>query len=429
MNMQILQNAATAHRNGNIERALELYQIFLAKNPEFPPALNGLGTVLLDKGDIETAEILFANAAQGANPYIPALYNLARIKQAKGFLSEAKEIYEKLLALEFQSGLVWNNLGLILRMEGRLQEARKALEKAIKYMSKYPEAYNNLGVVLEALELFEEAERAFLRAVELKKGYFSAYFNLGCLYHKQKRYNEAVKYLKMVLSRNPNEPSATYLLQSMGVLPMPERAPMEYVSKTFDDCAVSFEKILLNKLEYQTPQKLFSLLNVHLKRNSTVLDLGCGTGLGAEYYKPYSSFLCGMDCSHKMLDLARQKGIYDKLILQDIIEDWKIDKQFDCIYSSDCLVYFGNLSPVMEKIKTNLAPNGILGFSVELLEIENKYMEIRLGQSGRFAHSKDYIYKVMKDYKICITDSMVCTLRKEEGKPVRGLLVVAINES
>lgn len=52
------------------------------------------------------------------------------------------------------------------------------------------------------------------------------------------------------------------------------------------------------------------------KKNLKLLDLGCGTGLVGEILKEKYGFdnLVGLDVSEDMLEKAKEKGIYKKLI-------------------------------------------------------------------------------------------------------------------
>ncbi len=418
-----LQEAWNAHREGRLLLAKELYGELLAKHPKAPALLNALATVLMDLGETETAVRVLERACRG-EPHVPALYNLARLKQMQGLLGDAGRLYETIIDSQPDFGPAWLNLGLLLRDCGRLKEAARAFKEAERLMPDYPETFNNLGVIMEALGRFKEAESSFLKALSIDGEYFSARYNLACLYHRLERFREAERELKWILEKNPGDPGATYLLQTLGSLPAPERAPTEYVAKTFDDCAVVFEE-KLQALEYKTPEMLFSFMRPFLKKGMKILDLGCGTGLGAEYYREFASMLWGMDCSEKMLAIAHQKGLYDRLLRQDILEPWDTDQTFNLIYSSDCMVYFGNLHPVFSRVAKHMAPGGIFAFSVETADRDGAPEDFHLKSSGRFGHKRIYISKCLEKAGFVMTEHRDCTLRKEAGRPVKGLLVMA----
>ncbi len=420
----LLHQAWKAHREGRLDEARKIYTDLIKKYPDMQQALNALGTVLMDMGEMDQAEACLKRAAEQKEPYVPALYNLARIKQVSGRIGEAKRIYEQIITIKEDFGPAWNNLALILKDEGMHREACMAMQEACRLMPRHAEAFNNLGVMLEAANRFHEAKQAFSRAIMLQDDYITARFNLACLYHRLERFDRAEQELEWIIARQPDNVAARYLLQTLGRLPSPERAPTEYVSKTFDDCALTFEK-KLESLEYQTPAMLFQMLEPYLQPGMAILDLGCGTGLGAGLYRDYADVLVGMDCSEKMLNIARTKKIYDNLTKQDLLETWRIDRAFDCIYSSDCLVYFGNLAPVFSRVMENLAADGYFGFSVELWKDGHDTEDFHLGRSGRFAHSKNYIKSCLNSAGFSVMDIRQCRIRKEAGQPVKGLLVVA----
>ena len=51
----------------------------------------------------------------------------------------------------------------------------------------------------------------------------------------------------------------------------------------------------------------------------SVLDLGCGTGFAALPFRPFSDWMVGVDLSTAMLAQARAKGVYDRLIENEML--------------------------------------------------------------------------------------------------------------
>lgn len=60
-------------------------------------------------------------------------------------------------------------------------------------------------------------------------------------------------------------------------------------------------------------------------------------------------------------------------------------------YSSDCLVYCGNIQPVFSKVSGHMTPGAIFAFSVEELKEDAGETDFKLRRSGRFAHTKAYV--------------------------------------
>ena len=410
---------------GRYEEASAIIEKIL-KEENHPELLGLLGAIRMEQGNFDEAVALFGRVLEQMPGHVPTLYNLARTLHLADKREKAKKLYEELIEVSPSFFHAWNNLGLLLSEMGRLNEAKKVLKRAVELKPDHAPSVNNLAVVLEGLGRFHEAREMFERAKRLDASYFSARFNLGCLLFRLGKYDEAERELQWVLSVKDDEPTARFLLQSMGQLDMPERAPTQYVRKTFDHWALQFEQKLVDQLGYETPEKLFDFLREFLFEKMDIMDLGCGTGLGADLYRPFASFLAGMDCSEKMLEKAKAKEIYDELYLHDIVEPWPTDRKFNLVYSSDCLCYFGNLGPVFKRVRESMVPGAVFGFSVES-QLENDESEkgYILGKSSRYRHSAEYIRRVLEKTGLKPLKQQTVTLRKEAGKPVEGLLFAA----
>jgi predicted TPR repeat methyltransferase len=264
---------------------------------------------------------------------------------------------------------------------------------------------------------------SYKKAIELQPDYASAHFNLGVSLQKRQRFREAEDHYNKVLEIKPDDEAARFMRQSLGTSATPDAAPAQHVRRIFDQCAGTYEKILVKDLEYKTPERLFNLVCPYLTEDMTVLDLGCGSGLGSQFYRPYAKLLIGVDVSSKMLQKASEKKIYDDLIVFDILQDWAFFRPFDLIYSSDVFVYFGNLDPIVRSASSYLVHGGIIAFSVE--KLEDHSTGYRLFPSGRYAHSLTYIENCLKHHGLEPVEETQSVIRKQSGDEVKGLLIVA----
>ncbi len=426
---RILQRASSAHRDGRLKDAERAYKKALRKDPGSPPILNALGTVLLDQGRPRKAKALFSAACNATPPYIPALYNLARLEQVTGHPLKAIEAYERIIEIEPGLAQAWNNLGPLYLEVDRPQKALECLNRAITISPDMAEAWNNLGVIQEENGLFDLAISSYEKAASVNDRYFSALYNLGALLMKMDKRKAARRYLEKALDIKPMDSSTTFLLQSLGALPSPSRVPISHVQKIFDGCARKFEETLIKRLRYSTPERLFRLVEPHLHGMGklNILDLGCGTGLGADLYRPYAHTLTGVDASPGMLGIAEQKGLFDRLYCMDIEEPWGFDHPFDLIYSSDVFVYLGSLDRLFGHIEAHIRPGGIMAFSVE--ELKGAEHGFKLLETGRYAHSRPYINDLLSGHGFISINMAPCVLREESGRPVDGLLITAISEN
>jgi len=129
--------------------------------------------------------------------------------------------------------------------------------------------------------------------------------------------------------------------------------------------------ITLEKLEYCIPKVLTEMIvkNASDVSLGSVLDLGCGTGLLGIELKQFCRNLEGIDLSKSMLEQAKSKNIYDRLIHSDLIDYLSISiLEFDYFISTDVFIYIGDLSNVFRLIKTRNKRNGKLAFSTEHTE-------------------------------------------------------------
>ncbi len=382
---QILRKASLAHMEGRLAEAEKGYLKVLRKKPDWGPVLNALGTVFLEQSQPDKAQKVFEKATDLRPRHFPAYYNLARLKQRAGDHKGAISIYRAILENRPDYGQTWNNLGIALREIGDQDEALSCFRKAVKFAPDMAESWNNLGVAQDEFDLIEAASKSYGKAIEIRSDYASAHFNLGVSLQKLRLFKEAEDHYKKVLETKPDDEAARFMLQSLGTSETPDAAPAEHVRRIFDRCAGTFERILVKDLEYKTPELLFDLVRPYLTEEMNVLDLGCGTGLGSQFYRPFAKRLIGVDVSSKMLEKAAEKKIYDRLKVFDILQDWEFHKEFDLIYSSDVFVYFGNLDPIIRSASSYLNYCGIIAFSVERLK--DNSMEYRLFPSGRYAHS------------------------------------------
>ena len=92
-----------------------------------------------------------------------------------------------------------------------------------------------------------------------------------------------------------------------------EQKPKEFVAELFESFASTFDKKLLENLEYRVPQLVGKLAQQLLsstkknKKHQHAMDAGCGTGLAGCYLRPLvENSLVGVDASQKMLDITEK---------------------------------------------------------------------------------------------------------------------------
>ena len=125
-----------------------------------------------------------------------------------------------------------------------------------------------------------------------------------------------------------------------------------------------------------------------------ILDLGCGTGLAGAWLKDYAKTLVGVDLSEEMVKIARKKGLYQDLQVQNLNTYLdSCDKVFDLTVAADVLSYLGDLSVTFARVAKVVKPGGHFVFTVETASSDVILPEkgYKLLPSGTFAYKKNYI--------------------------------------
>lgn len=101
----------------------------------------------------------------------------------------------------------------------------------------------------------------------------------------------------------------------------------------YDEIAYDCQDVLLDG-GYDAPYKMSMVLNEHIQeKRKIILDVGCGTGLFAEFLKIFGfDLIDGLDVSANMLDICKEKYLYRDLFeinVKDIDPD--IFQQYDIV--------------------------------------------------------------------------------------------------
>ena len=184
----------------------------------------------------------------------------------------------------------------------------------------YAEAHSNLGNTLKELGRLDEAEASYTQAIALKPDFAEVHYNLGGTLKKLGRLEEAEASYTQAIAVKPDFVDAKHMLAALSG-ETTATAPRDYVEGLFDNYAAKFESSLVDNLEYKIPRVIAEMIIKDSKFDllGSIMDLGCGTGLFGMEIKQFCEHLEGIDLSEKMLDEAKKKNIYNKLIKQDIL--------------------------------------------------------------------------------------------------------------
>ena len=267
------------------------------------------------------------------------------------------------------------------------------------------------------------------QALELAPGYASAWFMLGELREKLGDRAGAIAAFAQARGADPTDRHGAALhLMRLGAQPA-TAMPEGYMRALFDGYAQGFDKALTEGLDYCAPELLFRAVQAahggaRMKFGS-VLDLGCGTGLAALPFRPFSDWMVGVDLSAAMLAQARTKGLYDRLIeselLAFLISEEKIKAHYHLVLAADVFMYFDDLAPVLKAVAQVLALPAQLAFSVETHDGNG----VILRETLRYAHGEGHVQSALVAAGLKPISLDFASTRTEKGVPVPGLVVVA----
>ena len=410
----------------------EVFRVVLESAPDHPAALHYAGVLAHQQGRSEEALTLIQRSLAVAPDHADSYSNLGIVLQSLGRHDDAISAYRRAISIDPNHANAHSNLGIAMRATGHSAEAEAAYRTAIRLNPEHVDAYTNLGILLNGLKRTDEAAQCYSKVITLRPQHREARRLLALAHCTLGEVAEAVKIFEDWLVEEPADPVARHMLAACTGRDVPARASADFVERTFDSFAASFES-KLERLSYRAPELVVAMLQqsgLEPLGRLNVLDVGCGTGLAGPLVAPYARSLVGVDLSEQMLTRAKEKQVYDELTRADLVEYLRETKNtFDVIVAVDTLVYFGNLDDVFAAAAEALRPNGLFVFTLERAAgLTSDTAHHRLEVHGRYSHHEHYVRGLLAlsglEPEIARAD-----LRMEAGLPVAGLVVRATKRS
>jgi predicted TPR repeat methyltransferase len=271
------------------------------------------------------------------------------------------------------------------------------------------------------------------QTVELAPAFATAWFALGAIRDNLGDRAGAIAAWQKARDADPEDYHGARLqLARLGAGEVTPAMTAAYVRRLFDQHAETFDTSLLQQLDYRGPAVLLEAVTAVVgkrPRIGTMLDLGCGTGLSGEAFRPCVDWLVGVDLSPAMIAKARAKGLYDRLVALDLLQflaaDAEAGARYHLILAADVFVYVSDLGPVAAASAQVLAPSGLFAFTVETHPGDG----VVLQQTLRYAHGDAYVRATIEGAGLALLHLASATTRTEKSVPVAGLVVVARGSS
>jgi predicted TPR repeat methyltransferase len=408
---------------GRRDEALAAYDQALALTPDRAEAQLGRGNLLCDESRHDEALAAY-DRALALRP------GLAEARLGRGNLlcrmkrfDEALADYDRALALDPALAGAELGRGNALRERKRHEEALRAYDAALTLKPDLAEAHLGRGDALYEIKRYREALAAFDRAIALKTSLANAWLGRGDSLRVMGQGAAAIAAYRQALALGGNADMIRYSLAALGAEPSPALSPRNYIVGLFDMYAETFDRDLVDNLNYQSPRLLAQLIarTVPADARIDILDIGCGTGLMGEGLRPLKRTLTGVDLSPNMLEQAQRRGIYDRLIERDIAAflDTQTD-QFDLTVSTDVFIYIGDLAGIFAGVRRALRSDGLFCFSVEAADDGNFVLRPTL----RYAHSLAYLTRLADQNGFAVMTVEPHAVRREVQASIAGYNIV-----
>ena len=365
-------------------RALDL-------DPSLPEAHLNLGQALQLNEKFDAAVASYGRSLALRPGYIDALLGRGDAFLLMGRHSLALESYQQVIYAQPANVAALTRIGITMRKQGRLEDAISHYNAAIGRYPEIPELHNNLSI----------------------------------LYQRAGRLEDAAASLRRLLQLAPDDATARHMLNTVEGTTT-ACAPADYVRDVFDGYAENFESHLVGRLGYRTPELLAEAIDscTGSQTRLSMLDLGCGTGLMGMALRDRCERLVGVDLAPKMVDKAREKGLYTELAVADIMEFLCACDvaSYDLVVAADVFVYLGDLRGVFTQSRRVLNAGGLFAFSVEV--IDDSDAPFILSNTGRYRHSASYISDLRDEFGFSEGYFSRVQLRVQNGQPVSGYLYV-----
>jgi predicted TPR repeat methyltransferase len=237
----------------------------------------------------------------------------------------------------------------------------------------------------------------------------------------------AIEAFRQALSADADDrQGAAVRLARLGALP-PVAMPIAYIRSLFDGYAAGFEESLVGRLGYRGPWLLIDGLGRAglLRAFSSVVDLGCGTGLAGTAIRPHARRLTGVDLSSRMLEAAHAKAVYDRLVEAEAMtflrEEAAAGVRHDLVLAADVFIYFHELMQVPRLALPAMAPEALIAFTVETHDGDG----VILRDTLRYAHGEAHVRHALAQGGFTPLVLEPTPARNEKGMAVPGLVVIA----
>lgn len=177
----LLARAAQAEIEGRRDEAIQFYRRVLKVDPTILYAINRLGAISGESGDLTTALQQFGNSLR-IDPNQPeAWFNLGIAQSRAGQIGLSLTAFDRAIALSPAAGAGHLERAATLARLGRHEEARAAFDDTVRLLPDDPAAAGHRGWTLQWCGQYDEALNEFDRAIALRPDFAEAWVSKAML--------------------------------------------------------------------------------------------------------------------------------------------------------------------------------------------------------------------------------------------------------
>ena len=345
----------------------------------------------------------------------------------RGAVAEAEARYRQVLQHEPDHHGAMNLIAMILIERGDPDAAAALITRAIALAPDVAWYHLNLGHAYAASGLDAPAVAAMTASARLDPDQAIPHYDLARHHLRHGRPDAALAALREVLACDPSHDRARFVIASLTGGHV-DTAPADYVTELFDSYAPRFEAHLVDVLNYKVPTRLAELVAAagHAPARAWhVIDLGCGSGLGGVAFRDFARRLVGSDLSPRMVEIARDRGVYDELHVEDLIATLgRARAEVDLVVAADVFIYVGAIDAAFRAAASALGAGGLFAFSTERCDGDG----FRLLPSRRYAHADGHVRELARRHGFAVRAAQDTVLRVDHDAPIAGVLYLLAAE-
>lgn len=207
-----LELADALRNNGQLSKAVPVYEEAVRHNPESFAGLQKLGIALRRSGRFAEAEDFLKRAVLAAPDNATTWHELGQAYRAQGKIPDAVAALGRAIALDPDMSEAHNNLGVVSFAQGQHTQAESSFRQAIRIQPEYADAHGNLGNLLSGTGDLTRARNHFEIALRLRPNDASTRYNFAMLLGRLREFDEAQRQLEASLKADPDFVDAHQLL-------------------------------------------------------------------------------------------------------------------------------------------------------------------------------------------------------------------------